>query len=117
MKIEMGKKYTTRDGRPVRILCVDGPEPWPVAGYIKGHLEPQCWRDSGNHSSRDIYPERDLIEAKPEPVVEWVVLDAEGRVVEFTSEKRWISDVNIWNDSPGGKKPYRLAKRTTEIVE
>lgn len=35
MNISMDKKYRTRDGREVRLLCVDGPEKdWPVVGYI-----------------------------------------------------------------------------------
>ena len=32
--IELGKKYQTRDGRAVRILCVDGPGEQPVVGLI-----------------------------------------------------------------------------------
>jgi hypothetical protein len=32
--IEMGKRYQTRDGRAVRILCVDGPGEEPVVGLI-----------------------------------------------------------------------------------
>lgn len=33
--ISMDKKYRTRDGREVRLLCVDGPrKDWPVVGYI-----------------------------------------------------------------------------------
>lgn len=34
MPISMDKKYTTRDGRPVRLLCVDGPALWPVVAII-----------------------------------------------------------------------------------
>ena len=36
MAIEMGKKYRTRDGQDVRILCVDGPGNGPVLGYVLG---------------------------------------------------------------------------------
>lgn len=34
MKISMDKKYQTRDGRPVRLLCVDDTEPYPVVAII-----------------------------------------------------------------------------------
>ena len=117
MKITMEGKYTTRDGRPVRILCVDGPGAFPVVGLVPGSALPDCWQCDGSWSGGHDEESRDLIPAKPEPVVEWVILDAEGRVVEFTAEKRCIRDVNIWNSSPGGNKPYCLVKRTTEIIE
>lgn len=38
--ISMDKKYTTCTGRPVRLLCVDGPGKWPVIGLIDNDV----WR-------------------------------------------------------------------------
>lgn len=47
MKIEMGKEYQTRDGRKVRILCVDGPnDVYPVVGFIESS-GPQTWAPDG----------------------------------------------------------------------
>lgn len=34
MTIDMTKQYTTRDGRPVRVLCVDKPGEYPVVATI-----------------------------------------------------------------------------------
>lgn len=35
MKIELGKDYTTRDGRPVRVLCVDRVGIQPVVALVR----------------------------------------------------------------------------------
>jgi hypothetical protein len=50
MKIELNKKYKTRDGRPVRIFCVDMNASYPVAGCImnKNGTEELCsWTADG----------------------------------------------------------------------
>lgn len=58
--IELGKKYQTRDGRAVRILCVDGPnKKWPVLGVISGNRGVDFWDVNGSFSVGD-YP-ADLI--------------------------------------------------------
>lgn len=41
------KRVTTRDGRKVRILCVDGPEKSPVAAWIEGEEEPRSYFTDG----------------------------------------------------------------------
>jgi hypothetical protein len=47
-KITMTSKYQTRDGRAVRILCVDGPRPfYPVVGYIGNEHVPDTWTAEG----------------------------------------------------------------------
>lgn len=33
-QIDPNKRYQTRGGQPVRILCVDAPGDYPVIGYI-----------------------------------------------------------------------------------
>lgn len=50
--IEMGKQYQTRDGRAVRILCVDGPGSQPVVGIIEGEDNPDTWNMDGTWSTR-----------------------------------------------------------------
>lgn len=48
-KIEMGKKYRTRDGKSVRILCVDSNDPvYPVVGLFDGKGQPDTWTEHGN---------------------------------------------------------------------
>lgn len=109
MKIEMGGKYTTRDGRPVRILCVDGPKPWPVAGYIGDCTAPTCWGDAGHYLYSDTEGKLcDLIPAKPEPVVEWGYRDG----VYFYPCR---NEQAARRDAAEFGLP--LAKRTTEIIE
>jgi len=51
MKISLDKKYRTRDGRNVRVLCTDGPcNTYPVVGYIMGRssaTDYEEWTSSG----------------------------------------------------------------------
>lgn len=60
MKISMDKKYRTRDGRDVRLLCVDGPLENPICGLVSGGDFPSCWRSDGAYIGRE-HPS-DLIE-------------------------------------------------------
>lgn len=62
MKISMDKKYRTRDGRDVRLLCVDGPEEYPVIGITDGSQSPCSWTIEGNWISAEEADEDDLIE-------------------------------------------------------
>lgn len=49
MKISMDKKYRTRDGRDIRLLCVDGPEEYPVIGVIYGKDLADGWDSDGKY--------------------------------------------------------------------
>jgi len=68
--IDITKQYKTRDGRDVRILCVDGPSiHHPVIGIISGETIPTRWSEHGIAA----FPCCDLLEVKPKIVVErWV---------------------------------------------
>ena len=77
--ISMGKKYRTRDGRDVRLLCVDGPDPFPVIGIIDGDSHATCWTANGNLT--DVYPDyhTDLIEyQEPDIRTIWVNVYEDG---------------------------------------
>ena len=69
--IEMGKKYQTRDGRAVRILCVDGPGSHPVVGIVEGEDNPDTWNMDGTWSARidswDLVP----VPVKHEATMQW----------------------------------------------
>jgi hypothetical protein len=63
--IDMMKQYQTRDGRAVRILCVDGPDHrFPVVGFVAGDwLDTTRWSSDGRI---DGFPRpADLIEVVP----------------------------------------------------
>ena len=72
--IDMKKQYRTRDGRDVRILCVDGPNPkYPVLGIIGNERSVCFWTNTGNYNTDGLFTVLDLIEVKPKIVVErWV---------------------------------------------
>jgi hypothetical protein len=69
--IDMNLTYSTRDGIPVRILCVDGPSKnYPVIGIMEGSDHPQSWGANGKYDQRTHTSEYDLIEVKPKIVIE-----------------------------------------------
>lgn len=112
MKIEMDKKYTTRDGRPVRILCVDGPGPQPVLGLVEGAQGPASWSPDGKFCKGDIGAYYDLIPAKPEPVVEWgYELPDRPWVMQTLRSEKEAREACAYG------RPARLMRRTTEIIE
>lgn len=80
MTISMEKKYRTRDGRDVRILCVDGHGDYPVVGIvIEGNSAfPSSWKEDGRYFSSDT-TNMDLIEVR----------SAEDVVFETLRESRW----------------------------
>lgn len=63
--ITMDKTYTTRDGRPVRILCIDAKSEYPVKGLVDtGNNQEFTFQwDTHGHALKDYHPDyRDLIE-------------------------------------------------------
>ena len=59
--ITMQGKYQTRDGRAVRILCVDGPwEEYPIVGFVKGETPSYSWTATGIASRSICYPMENL---------------------------------------------------------
>lgn len=71
--IELTKKYKTRDGRDVRVLCVDGPDKtYPVVAVIQEGEGSNRW-DSDDYTADGLICKSngpgspsDLIEVKPE---------------------------------------------------
>ncbi len=62
--ISLDKKYKTRDGRDVRVLCVDAGGPFPVIALVDQQLVYRFAEDGmlGRGKGHDL----DLIEVKPE---------------------------------------------------
>ena len=79
--IDITKKYKTRDGRPVRILCVDAPGKYQVVGIIEGTEFPTTWTTEGMITINLPTPELDLVEDKPKLRVE-----------------RWVNLYKYWDD-------------------
>lgn len=81
--IDMDKKYRTRDGRDVRLLCVDGPGTFPVVGITDGCLE--TWDVDGSYNGNDLCV-WDLIEChEPDIRTIWVNVYAES-VIPYANE-------------------------------
>lgn len=63
--IDMNKKYKTRDGRSVRILCTDGTKPeYPIIGCFETG-EPSMWTRSGFYHNSFTKSSNDLVEYSP----------------------------------------------------
>lgn len=84
MKIEMGKRYQTRDGRPVRLLCTDKKGEFPVVGVVPyddgGAEDMEEWTSTGGYySDQDGDTDLDLV-----PMLEKVTVNVyrclDGRV-------------------------------------
>ena len=74
--IEMGKKYQTRDGRAVRILCVDGPGDLCVCGIVyekDDFVDLKRWDIEGRFSWVGYASENDLVPVpeKYEATMQW----------------------------------------------
>lgn len=82
MMISMDKKYRTRDGREVRLLCVDGPEDTPIIGLI-GPTTAK-WRSDGRWTQTYAETIYDLIEYhEPDIRTIWVNVYECGRGYEL----------------------------------
>ena len=93
--IDMTKQYKTRDGRNVRILCVDGPDRiYPVIGLIDGNLLASTWSSQGQYSAENKKQELDLIVVKPKLVVErWV------NIFQYKNDSRNERHIDWFDDS------------------
>jgi hypothetical protein len=61
MTIDINKKYKTKAGDDVRILCVDRGGPYPILGLVGNQV--RGWRANGHSASG--YANRDLVEVVP----------------------------------------------------
>jgi hypothetical protein len=69
--IDITKPYSTRNGRLVRPLCVDGPDSdYPVIGLVLDNGLTDTWDINGRYDKRRDESEYDLIEVKPKIVIE-----------------------------------------------
>lgn len=85
MTISMDKKYRTRDGRDVRLLCVDGPKHAPVIGTI-GEVLGQ-WTSSGTFDFFRRSTDLDLIEYHdPDIRTIWVNVYEDGGVAAYKED-------------------------------
>lgn len=64
MTTSMDKKYTTREGRPVRLLCTDAPGVYPVVALVDGLATAQSFTAEGGFQVTQAHS-LDLIEVVP----------------------------------------------------
>ena len=79
--IDPSKQYQTRDGRKVRILCVDAKPPYPVVGIIQDDNElPESWDENGKYWQQD-YPDGHRVD-----------------LVEVPEKRRLVGYVNVYEN-------------------
>ncbi len=78
MIIDLNKTYKTRDGRPVRIYCVDGGGNYPVHGAYEQNDRwfMETWTSKGFYSDSNGEHRLDLIGAGP-----WDNLQVDDKVI------------------------------------
>ena len=86
--ISMDKEYRTRDGRKVRLLCVDGPDDiYPVIGFVEGSIGTYEWCSDGMSCESQVENIRDIIESKPRvKKTVWINFHVDGVVTVWDSE-------------------------------
>ena len=97
------KKYQTRDGRQVRILCIDAKDEQPVIGLIttKYGEEPEQWSIDGTYNP-ELYEDgsMDLINAKTKHEG-WVNIYPDSATSGFLYKTKEEAD--------GARSPNRIA--------
>lgn len=107
MTISMDKKYRTKGGMDVRLLCVDGPDrEWPIIGLVAGETSISYWDKDGNYLSPYEPCKMDLIEVK-EPRY---YVDMSYAPSEYVIAKRPM------DDSCGTIKTQELAERICRLL-
>lgn len=98
--IDWNKPVQTKDGRKVRVLCTDGPNPrFPVVGAIEGWFNTEQWTKDGCFSLlHHGYHDNDLINT-PEKHELWVNVwkGSEGTIFlfNFLSKKDADADADV----------------------
>lgn len=94
--IDMTKKYRTRDGRDVRILCVDRDHArYPVVAMIGDWVSALTFDGKANHE-RDESP-NDLIEVVPDMVKWYGVFDDASTPIRLTPTNTRRS-IGAWSE-------------------
>ena len=83
--ISMDKRYKTRGGREVRVLCTDAQGKLPVVGLVEEVAIPQTFDADGHWWRRDD-SHMDLIEVKPERTV-WVNIYTHGHAYGYPTKE------------------------------
>lgn len=83
-KINMTNKYQTRDGKPVRILCVDRKSRYPVIALVGEDEELITYTEKGLFSLTGVEVPGDLI---PAPQEYWVNIYDDGESSLFFSTR------------------------------
>lgn len=77
-KVSMDKVYKTRNGDPVRVLCLNRGGKWPVVALVGPHQEVLVYCSNGKfHEEPHVIHNSDLIEVVPEKW-HYVVKHSEG---------------------------------------
>lgn len=88
--IDMNKKYRTRDGQKVRILCVDGYDPiYPVIGLVENQPSPKTWTEAGKYVQNEIDSDpNDLVEDKEgRKIIGWINVYRDGKLGNINETK------------------------------
>jgi hypothetical protein len=107
MKVSMDKKYKTRDGRDVRLLCTDATdEKYPVVGFRGESKKISMWSSTGCFYEENPGTPSDLIETK-DTVEFWVNAYLDGGLYTYYTEEQAKSAAN----------PHAIIKARRVVLE
>jgi len=124
MKIDITKEYTTREGREVRILCVDrNSRRYPVLALVEGNLNTYTSNGSLYYSNKednnDLIPKKKKVKylkSVPELMEEFpnAYFDEGGRLHLSTVSGLLATDLHKCNKPTTGYWSDRLIKEVEE---
>ena len=79
VKIDITKKYQTRDGKAVRLISDQGRSSYPIIGVVVDSDSLQEWTADGKYTTNGFDPELDLVPVK-EKRTGWVNIYPNGSV-------------------------------------
>ncbi|MBL4866384.1 MAG: hypothetical protein JKY67_08415 [Pseudomonadales bacterium] len=79
---DTGKEVLTKDGTKVRIICIDGPGPYSVIGFIGTHSNVDRWTDDGFFCVNRLAVELDLF-FKPKTITKYATVITRGDGSKF----------------------------------
>jgi len=87
--IDITKTYTTRNGRPVRLISDKGAKEFPIVGIVDEGVSPRSWTAEGSYFGNGHHHHCDLIEVSPpkKRIQGWVSVYSDRYVSDIWSTK------------------------------
>lgn len=113
-KIDMNKKYRTRDGRPVEVISLAGRTPYPTIGYIGDEPSLTIWTEDGLWTGVEGHG-NDLVEVKTEWRSQFIFQELDSGVCFLTSGHFPLDAPPVLDDRYQTIGPYAPSTKKFEV--